>query len=236
MIQLSIRDTFGLGYKPVPEGVGEIKETSGRGFVTYYYWMYTFNDPKYSPQWSHKVFPTKEEAQITLDHFKRTGMINKIDGSTFHWHDLQKQIKELKGVQVNRQERISKLNKLKGTKMIKLSIRDLIEIELGCANSNTLGSGKGELVLKKWRAFNKLNGNIIKIKDPEESFHEEFYKEGSVFCATIDETLDMINKLKIFGITLDIIHIGFNQYSIDTFIKLVQTKKKDLINKLKELK
>jgi len=103
---------------------------------------------------------------------------------------------------------------------MKLSIRDLIkisrvinpnpwgspvEIELVCANSESLGHGKGEKVYKKWIEFNKKYGNIIQIGEPEEYETDDFYKEGSIF-STEEEITYFLNLLKQEGIKTDILH------------------------------
>ena len=76
-------------YIAVPEGNGKITTTYNSFGLdnAKYYFVYTFNDPNLKPVIG-PLRSTKEEAQVGLDHFKRTGKIN-FDDRVFNWHERE---------------------------------------------------------------------------------------------------------------------------------------------------
>ncbi len=69
------------------KGAGKIEEKTDSQGQPHYIWTYTFEDPKKQPARSERRHRTKSDAQVAMDHFIRTGIINKTDGSTYHYED-----------------------------------------------------------------------------------------------------------------------------------------------------
>jgi hypothetical protein len=67
---------------------GEIREIRTSDKLPGFVWSYTFEDPAENngyPVTNQRIHRTREDAQVALDHFIRTGIVNKPDGSTYHF-------------------------------------------------------------------------------------------------------------------------------------------------------
>ncbi len=100
----------------------------------------------------------------------------------------------------------------KHVRVVKADIDNLVEIELGCANADTLGLKKAKERKAGWDRWNETHEEKIRIKDPEPDCWEGgyFYKEGSLFT-TEGRVGPLVDELKAAGIDVDIVHKGLDQ-------------------------
>jgi hypothetical protein len=74
------------------KGHGKIEEKTTSDGGSHYVWSYTFENPSENgghPVTSQRIHRSIEGAQIALDHFIQTGIVNKADGSTYHYEAPQ---------------------------------------------------------------------------------------------------------------------------------------------------
>ncbi len=92
MKRISSREIIKTAADKPGKGQGKIEEKRTSDKQPHFIWSYTFDNPAENsgyPVTSQRIHRTKEDAQVALDHFIRTGIVNRPDGSTYHYEAPQ---------------------------------------------------------------------------------------------------------------------------------------------------